>query len=229
MGSQCLWGGPGCGGAGALLWVWWHGTGAGSGSLPQRSSWAQHVPAFTPRIPAGCLANSGIGTFALAAAQQRGWERSFQGGGEVSAGAAAERARPWGASWPFLGTPQLPWPPDPPVNPCPRGGSKALGAESGQGPCSGEQEWAEWLRDAVGSHIAANSPAPMGTPALHGMAQHGTGHRDTHPVPWRAAAREAHAGCTHVLCTQPLPGMARHGVARHGMAWHGTARHSTGP
>ena len=56
-----------------------------------------------------------------------------------------------------------------------------------------------------------------------GTTRHGTA-RDTHPVPWRAGAREAHAGCAHVLCTQPLPGMARHGTA-----WHSTAWHSAGP
>lgn len=142
VGSQCLWGAPGRGGAGALLREWRHGTGAGGGLVPRRSSWARHVPAFTPRIPAGCLANSGTSTFALAAAQQHGWERSFQGWGEASAGAAAERARTWGASWPSSRTPQLPWLPNPPASPCPRGSSKALRAESGQGPHSGEQEWA---------------------------------------------------------------------------------------
>lgn len=76
------------------------GMGAGGGSVPRRSSWARHVPAFTPRVPAGCPANSGTGAFALAAAQQRPW-----GEGEASAGAAAERARPWGASWSSSGTP----------------------------------------------------------------------------------------------------------------------------
>lgn len=27
--------------------------------MPGRSSWARHVPVFTPRIPAGCPANAG--------------------------------------------------------------------------------------------------------------------------------------------------------------------------
>lgn len=111
---------------------------------------------------------------------------------ERSAGAAAERAKPWGASWPFLGTSPLPWPPDPPDSPYPSGSSKALGAESDQGPHSGEQVgsgtvWVQMLLQRPCSHGHTST-------TWHGTAQH----RTPAPCPGELLPGK------HVLCTQPL-------------------------
>lgn len=88
----------------------WHGPAGGSGPVPQRSSWARRVPAFTPRVPAGCPANSGTARLPwlpLSSAGGRGFgARKQRGGREPSAGAAAERPLRAGARGP-------PWGPAP--------------------------------------------------------------------------------------------------------------------
>lgn len=189
-----------------MLWAWQRGTGAGSGSVPRRSSWAQHVPAFTPRIPAGCWANSGTGTFALAAAQHRGWERSFRGGERgvpVLLPRGPSLGEPRGSSW---GPPHCPGP---------------LTLQTAPTPVAAARPWELSLaRDPIqestlalgqcGFRCCFSGPAPMGTPAPLDMAQHSTGH------PPRALESfcQGSTCCAHSL--------SRHSTAPgHGLLWPG--------
>lgn len=101
---------------GALPRGRWHGPAGGSGWVPQRSSWARRVPAFTPRVPAGCPDNSGtahLPWLPLSSAGGRGFgARKQRGGREPSAGAAAERPLRAGARGPPWGpapAPRGPW------------------------------------------------------------------------------------------------------------------------
>lgn len=144
---------------------------------------------------------------------------------EASASAAAERAKPWGASWPFLGTSPPPWLRDPPASPCSSCSSKALGAESGQRPHSGEHGGS----GTVWVHTLLQWPRSHGhtSTTRHGTAQHSAGHL---PCALESCCQGSMC-CAH----KPLP--AQHGRAPamvssgqermhllQGKLWHGQGR-----
>lgn len=164
---------------------WQRGPGAGSGSVPRRSSWAQRVPAFTPRIllPARLIpAPAHSPWLPLSSAGGRG---DFgEGGGERQC--CCSEGQTLGSLGALLGDPRLHWA----LGPSQAGRSRAGwdGFRMDQG----------WFWDGFGTPWVPRAPLLHGHSSTAELARLGTA-RDAQRAPCRAAARAADPGRTHGL------------------------------